>query len=255
MSKNRDAVPVLMYHKVGLPVESRGDRFLNVSGADFQRQMRVMTQIGYRARSFAEVIEAQTRSKSLPRRTFAVTFDDGYACVGEFAAPILKAFGFPATVFVVPRGVGKTNAWDAVTGRAVLPLMDWGALDQLRSDGWEMGGHTLTHPHLDSLEDQPALQDIREGKREIEAHIGQPIFTFCYPYGHFNRRTPELARQAGFVGACTTQTGLVRPGGNPMLTPRIKIAYRDGVFGMLYRMLVRPDLPDFRPKRRDAVHI
>ena len=255
MSKNRDAVPVLMYHKVGLPVHSRADRFLNVSALDFQRQMRVMIQLGYQARSFADVIEAQIRCKSLPRRAFAVTFDDGYDCIGEFAAPILRAFRIPATVFVVPRGVGRTNEWDSVTGRAVIPLMNWEMLDKLRREGWEMGGHTLTHPHLDSLEDLPALRDITEGKREIEAHIGQPISTFCYPFGHYNKRTPELVRQAGFAGACTTHTGLVRPGGNPLLTPRIKIAYRDGVFGMLYRMLVRPDLPDFRPNRRDGVHV
>ena len=244
-----------MYHKVGLPVYSRGDRFLNVSGADFQRQIRLLMQLGYQARPFSEIIDAQTRQKSLPRRAFGVTFDDGYACVGEFAAPILREFKIPATVFVVPRGIGRTNEWDRETGHAILPLMAWEKLDELRAAGWEIGGHTLTHPHLDALDDEAALRDIAEGKRAIEAHIGQAIHTFCYPFGHFNSRTPELARRAGFIGACTTRAGLVRPGGNAMLTPRIKIAYRDGLFGMLYRMLARPNLPDFRPKRRDALHI
>ena len=241
-----------MYHKVGLPVRARADRFLNVSGADFQRQMQALARFGYRARPFAEIIEAHCGGKSLPRRTFCVTFDDGYACVGEFAAPVLRSLQFPATVFVVPRGVGKTNAWDAETGHAVLPLMGWDALDKLRAEGWEIGGHTLTHPHLDALEDDTALHDIAEGKREIEARIGQTIQTFCYPYGHFNRRTPGLARQAGFIGACVTQTGLLRPDGDAMRTPRVKIAYGDGVLGLWYRLLVRPRLPDFRPNRRDA---
>lgn len=244
-----------MYHKVGLPVHTRGDRFLNVSSADFQRQIRFMLQLGYQARSFSEIIDAQTRKKSLPRRTFGVTFDDGYACVGEFAAPILRDFKVAATVFVVPRGIGRTNEWDIETGYPILPLMDWKKLDELRATGWEIGGHTMTHPHLDALNDEAALRDIVDGKREIEAHIGQEIHTFCYPFGHFNSRTPELALRAGFTGACTTRAGLVKSGGNAMLTPRIKIAYRDGVFGMLYRMLARPNLPDFRPKRRDAIHV
>ncbi len=243
-----------MYHKVGLPVHSRGDRFLNVSTADFQRQMRLMLSLGYRARTFSEIVDAQNSRKALPRRTFCVTFDDGYACVGEYAAPILRALQIPATVFVVPRGIGSTNAWDAETGHPTLPLMGWETLDRLRADGWEIGGHTLTHPHLDALTDKDALCDISAGKREIEAHFGCPIQTFCYPYGHFNSRTPELVRQAGFAGACTTRAGLVKLGGNAMLTPRVKIAYRDGVFGMLYRMLARPNLPDLRPRRRDAVH-
>ena len=243
-----------MYHKVGLPVHARADRFLNVSGEDFQRQMRVMARLGYKARPFSEIIDALTRKKSLPRRAFAVTFDDGYSCIGEVAAPILREFRFPATVFVVSQGAGQTNAWDSETGHAVLPLMGWPALAERMAEGWEIGGHTRTHPHLDTLEDALALTDIAEGKREVEARIGRDITTFCYPYGHFNARTPEIVRQAGYLGACTTRTGLLRFGGNAMLAPRIKIAYRDGVFGMLYRMLVRPELPDFRPKRRDAAH-
>ena len=240
-----------MYHKVGHPVASRGDCFLNVSGEDFLRQMRIMARLGYQARPFAEIAEAVSARKSLPRRVFAVTFDDGYDCIGKVAAPILRSLGFPGTVFVVPEGVGRSNAWDSVNDRPLLPLMNWEKLDCLAEAGWEIGGHTRTHPHLDALTDACALADIVEGKEATEARLGRPLLTFCYPYGHYNAQTPELVRAAGFIGACTTRTGLITPTTHPMLIPRIKVAYRDGVFGMLYRMLVRPGLPDMRTRRRD----
>jgi peptidoglycan/xylan/chitin deacetylase (PgdA/CDA1 family) len=43
------------------------------------------------------------------------------------------------------------------------------------------------------------LQEIVDGKRWIEDVIGRPVKAFCYPQGKFNRRTPAMARQAGFV--------------------------------------------------------
>lgn len=231
-----------MYHKVGSPVASKADTFLNVSARDFQRQMRLLASLGYSARTFAEVVDALSLGKSLPRRTFAITFDDGYTCVGDSAGPILQAFGFPATVFVVPSAAGKTNAWDRVTGRPELPLMDWDRLKALQAEGWEMAGHTQSHPHLNQLEDEEAQREIAWGKEEAEALLGTSLTTFCYPFGDFNERTPGLVRSAGFAGACTTRSGLAKTGDDPFLLSRVKVAYRDGVMGLLYRMLIRPRL-------------
>lgn len=231
-----------MYHKVGQPVTCKADTFLNVSAHDFRRQMRMLAYLGYQARPFADIVAAIACGKTLPRRAFAITFDDGYTCVGESAAPILAEFGFPGTIFAVSEGAGKSNAWDRVTGRPELPLLDWDSLRALQATGWEIGGHTRSHPHLNALDDAAALEEIRRGREETEAQMGLPLQTFCYPFGHYNDRTPSLVRQAGFTGACTTQSGLARPGRDPFLIPRVKVAYRDGVSGMLYRLLVRPRL-------------
>jgi peptidoglycan/xylan/chitin deacetylase (PgdA/CDA1 family) len=237
------AYPVLMYHKVGAPVATHADTFLNVSARDFRRQMRILVKLGYTARPFADVVEAVTQGKTLPSRTFAVTFDDGYTCVGECAAPVLAEYRFPATVFVVSEAAGKTNAWDRANNRPELPLMDWDVLRRLAASGWEIGGHTLSHPHLNALDDEEAKHEIERGKAEIESKLESPIRTFCYPFGHFNERTPEIVRATGFLGACTTKSGLARVGDNPFLLPRVKVATRDGVLGFLYRLLVRPHLP------------
>lgn len=232
--------PILMYHKVGAEHEGHADHFLNVPARDFQRQMRLMAALGYTARPFAEIVDALTRGRPLPRRTFAVTFDDGYSCVGVHAAPALEACGFVATVFVVSGAAGRTNLWDRNTGRPELPLMGWRELRRLHAAGWEMAGHTATHPHLSCLEDDAAQAEILEGKRAVEELLGCTLTTFCYPFGSFNARTPGLVRAAGFHGACTTRSGLAQPGMDPFLLPRVKVASRDGVPGLLYRLFVRP---------------
>lgn len=237
-------IPILMYHKVGQPQ----DTFLNVSARDFRRQIRLMHRLGYQARTFVQIVQSLQQGTPLPTRTFAITFDDGYGCVGEYAAPILAEFGFPATVFVVSEAVGKSNAWDKANGKPVLPLMSWEALRRLQRAGWEVAGHTRSHPHLDRLDLEQAAEEIRQGKEETEAQLGTVLRTFCYPYGDYNRETPSLVRGAGFSAACTTHSGLARQGSDPFLLPRVKVAYRDGAAGLLYRLLLRPHLPSPRRK-------
>jgi len=249
MAQARTAVPILMYHKVGAAVDRPEDTFLNVSEDAFERQMRALARMNYRAMTFAQIVEALRGGQPLPRRVFALTFDDGYQCVGDAAAPILERYGFPATVFVVSEAAGGGNTWDGITGRPVLPLMAWDRLRELDKAGWEMAGHTRTHPHLNELDDAGALQEISEGKAATEAQLGTRLQTFCYPFGHFNVRTPALVQAAGFTGACTTRSGLAKRDTDPFLLPRVKIAYRDGVAGMLYRLMVRPRLPNLRRNR------
>lgn len=246
----RAGIPVFMYHRVGYPVAARQDMFLNVSAESFRRQMQVLARLGYQARPFGEVVEAIRCGHRLPRRTFAVTFDDGYDCVGETAAPILAEFGFTATVFVVSGWLSGTNAWGRTVVKPEGSLLDWADLRRLLNAGWEIGGHTQSHPHLDTLDNAGAYAQILAGKEETEAHLGEPLRTFCYPYGHFNAQTPALVRASGFLGACTARSGLAQEEQDPFLLPRVKVAYRDGVLGLLYRLLVRPSLPNARPRRR-----
>lgn len=250
MTVSRRAFPVLMYHKVGAPVAAARDRFLNVSATHFRRQMRALSRLGYQARPFADIVRALRGEICLPPRTVAITFDDGYQCIGDAAAPILAEFGFPATIFAVSQGAGRSNAWDRATGQPELPLLGWPELRALDAAGWEIGGHTRSHPHLDQLEDGAALREIALGKAEIEAEIGRTCQTFCYPFGHLSARTPGLVRAAGFLGACTTRSGLASARYDFCLLPRVKVASQDGVSGLLYRMLARPHLPDLRRGRR-----
>lgn len=236
-------IPVIMHHKVGAPVRTNADRFLNVSARDFQRQARLLARLGYRGITFAQAVDGLFAGRPLPPRPVCITFDDGCACVGEHAAPVLAALGWPATVFVPTAHAGRENAWDRETGRPLLPLMGWERLRELAEAGWEIAGHTRTHPHLDLLDDSEALAEMAGGRADIAAQLGVAPSTLCYPFGGLNDRTPGLARQAGFAGACTTRSGLASPACDPFLLPRVKVARRDGLLGLLYRLWIRPRLP------------
>ena len=249
MQRNTRAIPILMYHSVGRAVLKKSDTFLNVSTDSFRRQMRVLDRLGFRARRFEEAVEAIRCGYSLPRRTCVITFDDSYRCVLENAAPVLAERGFPGTLFAVSSWCDQPDRTDLHAKGIGIPAMSWEELISLKEKGWEVGGHTRSHCRLDILEDGDAYEEIMQGKEVCEAQLGTSLKTFCYPFGSLNEKTAGLLQRAGFRGACTTRSGLAKPHADPFLLPRVKIGYRDGVYGLLYRMLVRPSLPNLRPDR------
>src|SRR5262245_63359295 len=100
-------VPVLCYHRIGGPLELGVTR---VGRSVFARQMTALAKAGWRTLSLDEF--AATRTTHDPRRTFLLTFDDGYASLADYAYPVLADLGFTATTFLITDFVGKTNTWD-----------------------------------------------------------------------------------------------------------------------------------------------
>lgn len=90
--------------------------------------------------------------------------------------------------------------------------------------GFELGGHTETHPILAKLGADEARREIERGKRRVEELAGGRIGLFAYPNGRphrdYSRATVELVRAAGFDGAVSTSHGAARIGSDPYQIPR-----------------------------------
>jgi hypothetical protein len=94
----------------------------------------------------------------IDRPTAVITFDDGYTDFKDFAWPLLKQYGFSATVFLVSNQIGGTNHWDEYY-REVLPLMDWPDILLLQKEGIEFG----------------SMDDLRSSIHEIGAEVSAEI--------------------------------------------------------------------------------
>ena len=64
---------------------------------------------GYRPISLAEVLECRKAERTLPERSFLLTFDDGYREMSEIVAPILLEKGVSATFFLNSAFVDNKN--------------------------------------------------------------------------------------------------------------------------------------------------
>lgn len=126
-------------------------------------------------------------------RYLTISVDDGHPTDSR-TADLLRDAGLKAT-FYVP----ATNPQRPVMSPAALRAL---------ADSFEIGAHTFNHCALAPLADREALREIRDGKSWLEDRIGQPVVSFCYPLGKFNRRTPALVREAGLAGARTSMFNL-----------------------------------------------
>lgn len=196
-------VPILVYHRFAETCESSLCTPISV----FDQQMRYLKENGYRVISLGELFDFLEYRQAVPKRSVAITLDDGYRSAYDIAYPILKGYGFTATLFIYTDFVGVGSA-----------AISWDQLREMKSDGFEVGSHTLSHCDLAKKregEDGQAYmarikKEIIVSKEIIDKELGQDTLYLAFPYGTHNQRVLRICDQAGYrVGFS------VKRGGNP----------------------------------------
>lgn len=215
-------IPILMYHQIDVPPPKGTPlRGLIVAPSSFAWQMRMLKWLGYRGLSMQDLLPYLRGEKH--GKVVGITFDDGYQNNLTHALPVLRRHGFTATCYGVSQQIGGRNAWDEgkVASKPLMTRQDW----QVWHDaGMDIGSHTRTHANLPELSDATAREEITASRNELEQAIGYEVRHFCYPYGKFTPAHAQMAREAGYATATTTQRGRVHAGDDPFLLRRIMVA-------------------------------
>lgn len=81
----------------------------------------------------------------------------------------------------------------------------------LRAAGMEIGGHTVTHPILATLDQESAWREIVQGKEALEGIVGEKLTLFAYPNGvprqDYRAEHIDMVKRAGFSYAVSTAHG------------------------------------------------
>jgi peptidoglycan/xylan/chitin deacetylase (PgdA/CDA1 family) len=190
-------VPILCYHNLG--PQSKGRLVLGVS--QFEQQMRYLKDNGYRVIRLSDFIEWLQLKRQLPKRAVVVTFDDGYRAFREYAYPILKEFGFPATLFVYTDYIGA--------GRNAL---GWEDLRTLAAEGFDVQAHSKTHGDLRRASGETDAQYARRMQAELaeplklfQRHLGRSTDLLAYPYGRVDDDLVKKVTEYGYRAAFTVR--------------------------------------------------
>ncbi|MBA2806276.1 polysaccharide deacetylase family protein [Streptomyces sp. KM273126] len=208
-----------MYHSVG---DTSDDPYrLTVSPDRLARQLGWLRRRGLRGVSMADLLAARTRGKG--RNLVGLTFDDGYADFVDLALPLLRQYGFGATVFVLPGRLDGENAWDPLGPRKRL-LGKQGIRVAAATEGIEVGSHGLTHVDLTKADTETLRAEVADSRTLLSELIGTDVQGFCYPYGALDRRAMDAVRDAGYRYACAVDPG---PLDGVHALPRIHIGEND----------------------------
>jgi peptidoglycan/xylan/chitin deacetylase (PgdA/CDA1 family) len=195
------------------------------------------------------------------RTVVALTFDDGYGCWHEVAAPILRDLGLPATFFVCSGFVGLDDAGADEFRRRCLgrsrplrPLSHRELVELAAEPLFEIGGHTRHHVDLGLAHAPHVLEDeIAGDRRRLEDWTGRPVPHFAYPFGGPRNLSPAAVacvKAAGFRAAFTFVPGFFddertdvfrvrRDGLDERDSPALWQAWLGGAYDEVYAMKER----------------
>ena len=122
---------------------------------------------------------------AVPEKPVVLTFDDGYADTYSIVYPIMKEYGFPATVFINPGDVGTRLTWDQVR--------------EMHKNGITISNHGFQHIEMGPIvRKQNKLKNITKAQEALAKEVGiKDNPWFCYPYGDkMNSPTQHLRKLA-----------------------------------------------------------
>ena len=241
--KSSSGVPVLCHHY--LREKTTPIQFLKILGAlffnlpllddmdpwtqtatTFEAQMAYLKKAGYETVDLADVVAWQRGLRELPPKPVVITFDDGDRSVVDYAYPVLKKYGFKATLFVVTSTIGQK--WDRVN------CLGWEDLRRLRESGVfsiQSHSHDLHRKVRTSegalpifvaakcgLYDFPGARsweagvydDLRTSRSLIEQNVGGDVNSLAWPYGFGDAALDSVAASAGYTALCTLGEGTNR---------------------------------------------
>jgi peptidoglycan/xylan/chitin deacetylase (PgdA/CDA1 family) len=176
--------------------------------------------------SLSELLERMRRGADISRH-LVITFDDGYRDNYHVAAAELRKRALPASFFVPTAFMGTDHvAWWDQQQAIRSEWMTWDEVRSLRSEGFEVGSHTITHADCGRIAGEVAQHEIGGSKTLLEAEVGDRIQHFAFPYGGEANMTDEnrsLVRDVGFSCCLSTERGTVRASDSPYRLKRVPI--------------------------------
>jgi len=237
-------IPILCYHNISNSLSNDIYPPYYVHKDLFIKQMEYLNRNNYSVISLYDFLLFCAGEKAISKKSVILTFDDGYKNVYKLAYPILKAYQFPATIFLAvafidnskpfpwlkfrqPLNENQTNDW--------LPL-SWNEIIEMNTNLINFGSHSLNHLEFNKLSKDQTENEFRESKNMIEKKIRTSIDLFSFPFSSTNlgdqHRTKFLFEKLVeycYIGACTTKIGTNNNSADPFFMSRFQINNTDSI--------------------------
>jgi peptidoglycan/xylan/chitin deacetylase (PgdA/CDA1 family)/2-polyprenyl-3-methyl-5-hydroxy-6-metoxy-1,4-benzoquinol methylase len=222
-------VPVLMYHRVAKygPAELAPYR---IAPEAFERQLAWLQRYGFHSISLDEFFELwfTQNIRHIPGKPIVLTFDDAYADFYHNAWPLLRRYGFGATIFVPTDYVGGSADWDISYG-SPAQIMSWDQIIELHGWGIHFGSHSCGHKLLTKLSKRNAREDATNSSKILNDKLGIEVSGYCYPYASASADLRRMIERAGYRFAVGGTGGNPPDREDPFYIPRIEIFGSDSM--------------------------
>lgn len=166
-------IPVLYYHDV--VSNGEGYSYQKIEEHKFDAEMKYLYDNGYKTVKLIDII---SNGNVDYKKRVVITFDDGFKGVAEKAVPILRKYGFCASVFV---STGLLDTDGILSKEDAVKYSDEGIL--------ELCAHTETHPDMSCLSKDEIREEFSVSNEKLMAITKIKPYAFCIPFGSYNKKT------------------------------------------------------------------
>lgn len=203
---------ILIYHQVAAGHDKQTDVTLD----DFQWQIEWLSN----NRTVVDLDSALSSWNSPDAdRKVVLTFDDGYLDTYTNVFPMMRAHGFPFTVYVATSYVGDHHS-----------SLKWDQLREMEESGLAtIAAHTHSHADMRTLDHYAIVEEIERSNSLLEENLGIHPRHFAYPWGYWTREADAVIRMeysTAVLGAPRLNTHLQRL--DPYQLHRFPVQLSDG---------------------------
>lgn len=215
-------VPVFLYHSVSDDPPGWIAPY-TVTPAAFATQLDRIAAAGLTVVPLHRLVSALRGGAPLPDRSAVLTFDDGFADFFWTVVPLLTERELPATLFVTTGAVRVPGRPPRGSLLPYAPMLNWRQITNLEAFGVEIGGHTRTHPQLDTLGGHHVLDEVAGCKRDLEEALGHEVLSFAYPHGYSSPGVRRQVLKAGWTSACAVSNAFSSTGDDALRIARLMV--------------------------------
>lgn len=224
-----ERLPCFTYHHVDPKLNNK----IAITPATFEAQLKVLKDEGFHPITARQLAEHHAKGTPLPDKPVMITFDDGWKNQYEYAAPLLRKYGFVATFFINPQPIGRGSAY-----------MTRAMVEELAKAGDDIESHTWTHLALTRRNTESqldfqnrSLKQLTLANEWLKQVLGRKPVALCYPFGYYDVEAVSRAMAAGYQVAFTTDEGVAdaRPW-DAMVMKRFTVSRADSVAGFQARL-------------------
>lgn len=229
---------ILMYHSIG-----ENEVVFNVTPEDFEKQLDYLKRKNYKVMKLKELVEKLKSGKEIEKKSVVLTLDDGFKDNYSNAFPILKKYGFPATIFLATAYMGKD-----MNNSQNLPLniMSWDSAREMESSELiDFAYHTHTHPEMEKINIADFVKELEESEKLMAENLKKPLKIFSYPKGRFKDEQVEYIKKTGYGAAVSTKEGLVGAGDDLFFLKRNFIYSKGGFSQFKGKLCTTVEVFDF----------
>lgn len=227
-------LPILLYHRI-CPATSPATADDSITPETFEEHISSLHSAGFYSIRLEDWGVAMLEKKPLPRRAVLLTFDNGYLDFLTFAWPILRRYGFSATIFIVTDWVETLRKRDSEYG-GQIPLLGWDEIRTLQTEGIEFGSHSASHRSLTKLTHEEIVREGACSRAALGHELGVAVKAFAYPYGATNRIVQHLIGACGYIFGLTCQAEISKLDDSLLALPRIEAGDSDNLQSFIAKL-------------------